>query len=98
MPQLHRLTDAGIARFQQFLDSQKTSEAEAFDADLLVDSAYAVVAGDGPDVPDECSFKTRFDAASGVDPIITAARLEEPSPPPSMKPRRSARIRSTVSG
>lgn len=79
MPQLHRLTDAGIARFQQFLDSQKTSEAEAFDADLLVDSAYAVVAGDGPDVPDECSFKTRFDAASGVDPIITAAKLEDAS-------------------
>jgi len=79
MSRLYKLTDAGIIRFQQFLDSQGTDEAEAFDSELLVTPSIAVIAGDGPKVPGECNIKTRFDAAETLDPIISNAGLEDPA-------------------
>jgi hypothetical protein len=79
MPKLHRLTQAGIERFQEFLDSQGTTEAQAFDLETLTNPKFAVLAGDTPDVPEECCFTTRFDAAEGVAPIIEAAKLEDPA-------------------
>jgi hypothetical protein len=77
MQRLRRLTDAGVVRFQQFLDTQGTSEAEAFDIDYLIDPKFTTIAGTGPEVSSDCGFVTRFEAAEILDPIIQSAELDE---------------------
>lgn len=78
MPRLHRLTPAGIERFQKFLDSQKAVEAEVFNAEMLFDPSCAEIAGSGPEVPLECKVQTRLDAVVLVDSIISTAELDDP--------------------
>ncbi len=79
MPGLHRLTPEGIKRFQEFLDSQGTSEAQVFDITILTNPKYALPAGDAPEVADTCSYMTRFDAAEYLASIIDAAHLDDPA-------------------
>jgi hypothetical protein len=79
MPQLHSLTDEGILRFQEFLDSYSTDHPESFDGDLLVDKRFAVPVGEDCEIPTTCEFDIRFDAAENLATILRIARIPDPS-------------------
>ena len=78
MVKLHRLNNAGIDRFQLFLDTQGTPEAESFDLQVILDRKYADPAGSGKDIEEECSFDSRFEAAQRLTTIIEDSSLENP--------------------
>lgn len=79
MPRLHRLNEAGIARFQAFIDSQSTAEPESFDIDTVTDPRYSAPAGNECSVADTCDFTTRFEAAEELTRILCEAGLTDPA-------------------
>lgn len=79
MARLHRLTADGIDRFQKFLDSQGSDEAEVYDFQLLQEGMYSEVAGKGPEVENDFAFTTRLDIAPRLSSIFDAAELPDPA-------------------
>jgi len=77
MTELYRLTDEGIIRFQEFIDSQSTTEPESFDLEVATDPRYSEIASEDCDIPETCSFNNRFEAASVLSELIRNARLPD---------------------
>lgn len=75
-----RLTEKGIERFQEFIDSMTTEEPESYDPAIVNDPAHSVkVEGDGAIVPETCDFDSRFEAAVAIAEIIKKAELPDPA-------------------
>ena len=79
MMHLRRLTDQGIARFQEFIDSMTTDEPEAYDPAKVNDPEHSVKIEGGAIVPETCAFGSRFEAAEAIAAIIDKAELPDPA-------------------
>lgn len=78
MMPLRRLTVKGIDRFQTFIDSQTTEEPEAFDPEVVNDPEHSEVISNEVQVPENCAFQNRFEAAEAVAEIVDGAEIEDP--------------------
>lgn len=77
MKKLHRLNANGIARFQNFLDSQDSTEPESFDMELLTSPEFAMPLASDYSIEETCDFSTRYEAAATLMEIANKSGLAD---------------------
>lgn len=78
MAKMRRLTDRGIERFQQFIDSLSTAEPESYDRSLIEDPRHSVVIDGAGEVIDECGFANRMEAAAYLSELVAGSGITDP--------------------
>lgn len=78
MVKVHRLTEKGIARFIEFIDSQRTTEPESFDIEVVNSSSLSTQVDSDFEVSLTCDLETRFDFAEVLSTIVDGAEISDP--------------------